>query len=64
MRCELPGACVFLGVCYSNGNTVWVCLVMSVSHFPRWVIHRGDVVTNVICVQLMRRKKVQVVLVL
>ena len=48
----------------SNGNTVW--LSGKESHFPLWVIHRGDVVTNVLCVQTMyqilHKNEVQVVL--
>ena len=35
-------------------------------HFPWWKIHLGDVVTNVLCIQalyqILRRRKVQVVL--
>ena len=34
----------------SNGTRVWLCLVKCLLHFPRWMVHRGDVVTNIICV--------------
>ena len=49
----------------SNGTTVWLCLVKSVLHFPRWLVHRGDVVTDVLCVytvyHILRREKIHVV---
>ena len=33
-----------------NGNTVWLCLVKCLLHFPRWMIQHGDAVTNNLCV--------------
>ena len=35
-----------------NGTTVWLCLMNCLLHFPRRMIHRGDVVTNIICVDI------------
>ena len=34
-------------VLVSNGTTVWLCLVNCLLHFPRWMIHLGDVVTDI-----------------
>ena len=35
----------------SNGNTVCSCLVKKcLLHFPRWMIHHGDVVTYILYV--------------
>ena len=34
----------------SNGSTVWLCLVKCLLHFPRGMIQRGDVVTDILCV--------------
>ena len=41
--------CIALGLA-SNGNTVWLCLVMTVSFISLGGDHRGDVVTKILYV--------------